>query len=326
MTISNGSLPDADDMQTFADINRNLLVLHKKIEIAHNEFDFINVTERAMFDVNFLKQSSVTSIVSYTPSGTGTFPMYYLDSVASTGQYVSVGLPQQPTIDQGTVLSYHKIVDIVDDFQDASISGNWTTSDNGGGGGVSETGGYIQFLAGTGGGTQWVRGYWTANDYLNTHKTVHLLITQTNVASPAGKIRITNGSTSVQVGTISGSQSVYFVLSFRGTDNQVDVYSNGIHAGTYDISTVTTNQYIDIYLEGEGDYLRCYLFAENSTSEDSTVTSRVRLDGSNWNNTSVNSKAMTSFGYTGTNPELEINFARASGEAILFFGYGFSWL
>jgi hypothetical protein len=159
--------------------------------------------------------------------------------------------------------------DVLDLFDDASVSASiWTTS-TASGGTVTESGGSLTANATSTSGSNATARTAGASG-LNCHgKIIEVILSYTvnhnygfgggsSSPSPETGIYISNGSTRVQVVGASGatnfSESGYLRLVFNSANNTVDVWkrtssasSETLTTDNLDVSSVTTNKYIEAY-------------------------------------------------------------------------------
>jgi len=331
MTIANGSLPDADDVQLMRNMMINQLRSLREGLRADNKYAYDNVFWNGCYDCQMTEVESATNFSDFGAATYHQAGTYFLDSVGNSGTITSKPFFKTKTITKGSVFCLYKVVDILDDFEDSSISGDWTTS-TGGTGTIVEANHYLRMLCGVGAGANSVYALYDGEDFRLSNKVVHILASVHGPTNGSSTLYVSNGTNNVLIKNWAAgvdSDNALITLRFMGADDKVRLYINGVYDSEIDVSASTTNQYIKFATVGtntsnEGWYIS--LLSKESESWDSTVTSTVQLDGSNAETVGVNTSDSHTFSNTGDTPEIVLSFTRATGEAIMVFGYSFIWV
>jgi hypothetical protein len=263
----------------------------------------------------------------------------YFIKTGASATLQSKQFPAAPkTVSNGILCPVIETCTNLDAFDDAAVSGNWTT---GGDGSVSEPANYLSVSCG--GGNSSAYAYWNADDFYQTTKTIYLILqfarnSTSNVPPGGASLKICDNVpnfvtiSEASVGGNNTQTSSYHIykLKFTGTDDTVLVWRDGMFVDNIDLSGLANNQrYISFYTndnpaDTSSGSIFCYLFGEDKTTTASTVSSRIRLDGSNWNS-SLDIDEFQTYTNTGINPEVEFTITRDSTEAAIVWGYGYQW-
>jgi len=251
------------------------------------------------------------------------------DSAAGVWTSLSYGLHE--TISKGTVFVNYKVNDILDDFADGVLSGDWNDTIVGSYAIVTETVGVLSVNMQIGTGTSSAKARYEGVDFFGTNKIVRIF---QNFTIPSNYttcyLGISNGSSAQSLITYTSSSGYQAIeLYFDSVNGRVLVFVDEELVSDVNLSSITTNWYLEWYVSGTNSSnagFSIYSVAVDSVSPSSTVTARVRLDGANWEAIDVNTGGFHEFSNTGGEPEIELTATPSTGEQVVLKGHAFSWL
>lgn len=280
-------------------------------------------------------KNSSTSVI-YVDLGSEGF--YYLDT-GGTGDYRSNNvLDYYNNIDYISVSVNGCILNLLDAFDDASISGDWTTA-TADSGTVTETGGYLQLFSANATASQ-ASAYYTGVNYYQTTKRIyfysnHYVATGVQSGTQTYTIRVTDGSTDVTLKSYAIIDEIdtnlFFEIKFNGTNDTCDLYINGVlDSAGIDLSTLTNNWYVKFDVrETASNFsltVKVYFLSDNNlVSPSSTITPKISNDsGSSFENSLTQSSIAHNFSSSGKQIAIGWDLSRNSSEMIIIFNHGFT--
>lgn len=265
---------------------------------------------------------------------------FYYKETGTTGEYIGSSLLVQTTNNRVLSRVSYNIYNIVDDFEDNSISGDWTTSVTGTGGGtISESGGGLRFdqMSNTNNGLAYYTG---KNYYLSGSEVRFLFYIVRGGGSASGSLQhniiLHDGSSLINLlsATVINEQGYneYHDVRIAFYDNQevADIYLNDeLVESKKDLSSLSTNWYIGMNVICSSSNISInqvmfWLLDSDISSPSSTVTQDVSVDGGNTFSGSPLEGTSNKFQLpsSGNNIVQKINVDRASGEFIILNNRG----
>ena len=258
---------------------------------------------------------------------------YYADGADATPQASTHahGYRSPTTIGHGAMQIDYQIFNLLDNFNDSVISGDWTTS-----GTVTESGGQLRL----GNGSTDGNAYYTAKDFYHTRDSVWFMcnLHRVNTSNSArAVVRITDGTNYVDTvyqtdgtGTAGSSIPCFIRLRFNGTDDTVEVWRDENRLRSVSLTTLTGNiWYVEFRAIGGSvsgkPRIDVWWFADDDKSLiSSTITPYMSADGgANWEATTLG--ATHEFTNTGTFPSARIDVTLDTSEVMILYGMMMTW-